>query len=321
MTETTTPTAVSGAPATAEGVDATGTATNTDASTPAAKLFKVPVGKGNNGEPVFKEFTEEDLIKHAGLGLTAHEKFEGAKKLRADMEALARAMKDPEKIWEVMKGLGHDTDSLLRKRVEQAIAEAQEDPKDRELRVTKAELERFLKAEAVAKKQKEEQELRSQTEAFTKQISDKISEALKTAKLPDTKSNRASVAQILEMLWNSKDESGNMPFPDPLKIPNDKVVSFLRKNRVDGLKSLIDGADDDALLELLPEDLVKQITKAVSKKLQKSQGVVDNTIQAPTRESKPDEKKQPQSTADFWKEQEERTRKAQVAWERRQGKR
>lgn len=321
MTDTTP--APTGDTAVADGVDASGDATNTGASTPTAEeLFEVAYGKDEKGNPLTKKFTKADLLKHAGMGLSAHERFEQVRRERANLETIAKAMKDPSRFWEIAKGLGHDVDALLRGKVEEVLADAALTPEQKEAKINKIELETLRKEKAERQRVEQEAETARLEKHYTEQLTSKVTEALTAAKLPNTQANRAAIAGILQTLWQSKDESGAQRYPDPFKIPNDAVVSYLKKNRVGGLKELVEGADDDALLELLDPDLVEKITKAVSKKLQKAQGGVDNTVvNTPSKDEGKSEKRRVLTTAEQEAEVKERIRKAQIAWERRQGKR
>jgi hypothetical protein len=293
MTEavTTTPASTTGDTATAQNDG--GVAKDTSVTTGDVQgssneeLYEVTVGKGQDGQPIVKKFTKADLLKHAGMGVNAHEKFAKAKENLDKLNKFLQAGRDKGNLKALLKGLGHDPDAILDEWVQQAITEAQEDPKDKELRLTKAKLEKYLQQEAAQAKAREEAETRDKTEVFTKQLNDKISKALGTVRLPDNKANRAAVAKILSELWTAKDANGKQLFPDPLQIPDEQVVQYLKTNRVGSLKSLIEGADYDSLVETLGPDVLEMITKAVSTNLQKKTGRVDNTIKVNETSSTP----------------------------------
>ena len=279
------------------------------------ELIELAMGTDKEGKPLMKKFTKAELIKQLGLAASSTERFEQTKAQRAQLESLARAMKDPEKFWEVAKGLGHNVDELLQKKVESILADASLTPEQKQAKLDKVELEKFRKEDAERKKSEDDMRAKQANEHYGKLINDTIVNALKTAKLPDNKANRADVVAILTPLWNAMlEKNPNAKFED---VPMDKVIASLKTNRVGGLKSLIEGADEDSILELLPEDVLEKIAKAITKKYQGSQSRVDDTVtNAPAEPAKPAKRK---SFSDLQAETEERV--ARLEAQRKRGAR
>lgn len=295
--------------------DGTTAAPNTNEET-----YDVSIGRDQTGQPIVKKFTRSELIKAAGLAEASQSKFNEAKALRTNMEALVRGLKDPTKIWPILKALGHNDEELIMKRAQEAIEEAKLSPEQKELKLTKSELDRLLKAEASRKQSEQQAKEQQLAQQYNQKLTEKVDAALTGAKLPNTPKNRAAIASVLQVLWNSKDAGGKQIYADPFVIPLDKVIEHVRGSRVSGLSDLLDGADDDTLLSVLPEDLVKRITKAVSKRLQKEQnGGVDNTVIVDkSKPTEPKKRKEPETFAQMQKRKAEEVRLAQIAWERRQ---
>ena len=288
--------------------------------TAAEELFEVLAGKDQSGNQIVHKLSKADLLKQAGIGLTAQQRIEATKQQREQLEQMALTLQDPTKVFDALKALGHNTDELIDKVVDQRIKDALEDPGVKEARTNAEELERYRKQDAEAKKAQEEARLTELSTEFSKRVSTKIDETLAAANLKNTQGNRAAVARYLSTLIDEKDEAGNMKYPRPLQmIPVEKLVEYHKRKTIEGIETLLEGADEDGILATLPKGLVDRIAKAVTKELSgKSQGKsVDQAIKNPASNKKD---KNPMTTVEREALIKNRVAAAQEAWERQQRK-
>lgn len=255
------------------------------------ELFEVISGKDANGKPITHKLSKADLLKNAGMGIGSRQQAEKVAQERKQVSEILQALRDPANVFDILKGLGNDPEKLMEDYVQKRITEALEDPKDREARLDREELENYRKTKAQQMKEQQEQQEIEAANTIQKDLETKINESLTAAKLPNTGANRAEVAKVIQDMYNDA-ITNKKPF-DLKTVPYDKVVKHLRDSRVSGFEGLINEADDDALLETIPQALRERIARAESKRLSSQHGKVNNTItpnNRPTNESREESK-------------------------------
>jgi hypothetical protein len=281
-------------------------------------FFEVVVGKDNLGNNISKKLSRDEAIKYSAIGLSANEKFEAAKTIQEQMKTLATALKDPAQVFQVLTQLGHNPDKLMQDFFQKQIEDAAMDPRDKELRKATAELEELRAKEKARNNEIERVQVAEKIQQLTKDFEEKIGSALTGAKLANNPQNRALVANYLNGFVGRKDSSGKEI--DPLQLPMGDIVKHLRDNNVGSFKTMVEDLDDDAILELIDEKTLNRLGKALSKKLAKAQGSVDNTVNN-KKEDEVTRKKDGKvmTTAEMEKEIQENIRKADAAWRKSRG--
>lgn len=269
---TTTTTSTTAAPPAGVAAD-TSTAATSSATTaaPGEELFEVQTGKDQAGNPVTKKYTRAQLLEAAQRAERAEGLSQKTRKDRASLEAIAKALKDPKRIWDVIKALGHNDEELIEARVKQFVEDDALSPEQKQAKIDRAELERLRASDAQRQQATLEARAKADLQESTQKLTQTIDAALAAAKLSNTPSNQRAVARVLTALWAEKDANGQQVYPDLFQIPLDKVIAHIRTRRVRDLQELLEGVDDESAYNLVGDELLKKLGKILTKQLQKTQ--------------------------------------------------
>lgn len=243
-----------------------------------------PEGEGDDSEPEAKESKEseskeafkpvklkagdqemevgslEELTRIAQKGFGAEKKFQEAAKIRQQAENILQAIQDNP--LELMKhpSLREKFEAAAEELIWEKIQKEQMSAEERELMESKAELERYRKAEQErqqAERQRQQQELQ---EKYRADYQRQFIEALETGGVP--KSDWSVQRMALYMKQALAQGMKNI-------TPKD-VVSYVKRDWMKAQADLYGSLDGDRLIETLGADVVEKIRKAdVSKFKQK----------------------------------------------------
>ena len=197
-----------------------------------------------------REVDEHELIRGYGHQSAANEILQQGKLAKKQAEEFLTLMRDPEKAYEVLRKLGHDPRELSEKYVARQIQEDLMDPRDKELRDTKAKLAQI---EEMEKKQKEALEDHRNKIIQQKLMADYESQfvsAIKESGLPPTK---PMIADMAKYIARSSELGFKMTALEAAKL----VKEDIQKKTM----SLIGTADGETLIKLLGEDIADKLRK------------------------------------------------------------
>lgn len=172
------------------------------------------------------------------------------------------------------------------------IQEDMLDPKDKEIRDLRSKNEKYemtekQKTEAIRKEAAAKKEF-----AIAQDFQNTIIEALNKSGLPKTPKLVQRAADLM---------SKNLDLGLTLTI--DDLVTELKGETTNSLKSIIKDADGEQLIAMFGEDLAKKIRKYDLKKLQESQGKVFQNGKKPTGEAPRPQADKQYMTPDEWNEE------------------
>ena len=252
-------------------------------------LYELQAGKNPDGTALTKKVTKADLIKLAQTGFGANERFEEAKATKNQMIELAKMLRDPERVFEVLKEMGHNPDELFLGRYNKNLQEQLKTPEERDFERLQAEAEQWRKYEAKRLKDEEESAITTRAEAIKVDLYTKLESALTKTGIKATKDTVAEAARYIGMLKNQAESKGqNFNIAE---IPVDKIASHLRKRYTSGITGYLGELDEDSILSEIPDDLLNKIGKALSKKYSGQTGskpienpvIRNNVVSTPTK--------------------------------------
>lgn len=292
---------------------------NETASELQEELFELIEGKNPDGTPIKKQLKRDELLKLAQQGFGASKSFEEAKAAKEQMKQLARMLQDPEKVFEVLKQLGHDPDQLMTGRMANQMLENMKTPEEKEMEQLRREAEEFRRFKAQQMKEQEESQIEHRAAEIRNSLYSRIEETLNTAGVPKTRATIAEVSRYIKMMADASERNGESFDIDSVKLNN--IVAHLREKHKQTFESLFDELDDDGILAMLPESIQKKIGAALTKKLSGGKVADINSIRRPAKSNDslldaPADKPKIISMKEADAITENRIRKAQELWDR-----
>jgi hypothetical protein len=226
-----------------------------------------------------QEYDEKTLERLIEKGNGADKKFQEVAAQRKEIERVLYNLKtNPGKVL-LNKSLGHNPAAVIREITREAaeagfdvnelkkalsevmyewIQDEQMDPKEKEIRELKKQLE---KREAADKQVKEEQDqaiLKDLTTKAYKTLDEDITSALKTSGLPKSTFTVKRMAYHLDQAYKLKQqyEAQGVKVRDPKAAD---IVSYVRKDYDTMFRDLYQSADVETLIQLIGEDNVNRI--------------------------------------------------------------
>jgi hypothetical protein len=202
------------------------------------------------------EVDEKELLRGYSHQKAASKALNEGKALRKQAEEFISALRDKEKLKEVLSKLGHDPRKLSEEILAGHLEDELMDPRDKELRDTKMKLKQIeemdrQQKEAV-KKQREEQ-LKTK---YMKEYETDFVKALETSKLPPTKPMVAEMAKYIA-------RSAKIGF----EMTALEAAQLVKEDILQAQQRLIGDSDGEMLIKLLGEDIANKIRKYDTAKL------------------------------------------------------
>jgi hypothetical protein len=199
-----------------------------------------------------QEVDEDEVIKiykeRKGHQRAAAKEMQEAKQAKKERDEFLNMLKDKNKLFSAMEKLGHNPRSLAEELLAAKLEEDLLDPREKEFRTVKAELERE-KAEKAARLKAEEDHRDAEMRAkFSKDFSEKFVEALKESRLPG---NKAMVGRIASYIHRSAKIGFEMTPQEAAKL--------VRQDIEDSQRNLYGDADAETLFQLLGESNLQKI--------------------------------------------------------------
>jgi hypothetical protein len=172
------------------------------------------------------------------------------KALRKQAEDLISMIKDPDRVWDVIDKLGHDSRTLAERRLAAALEDELMDPRDKELRDTKAKLKHYDEMERLQKEAVQKQRHEELKTKYMKEYEGDFVKALESTKLPPTK---PMVAEMAKYIARSAKIGFEMTPLEAAQMVKEDIETLVRNVSV--------GADGEMLLKILGEDAANKIRK------------------------------------------------------------
>lgn len=234
-----------------------------DLSDAIEEMFELQHGKNPDGTAITKKVSKADLLSLAQKGFGANQSFEEAKALKSQMTELARLMADPEKVFEVLSSLGHDTDKLMMGRFHKQSIENMKSPEEKEFEVLKRDAELYRKQQAEHLQQQKEAQVLQLTQQYQNVLMDKIEQVLSASGVDKTKQTVAEIARCIKIVQDKEGDKFRLE-----NVPVEQLVKHLQRKRQTSFTSLIDELDDDGILQMLTPAQRQKIGAALTKQLQ-----------------------------------------------------
>jgi len=282
-------------------------------------LFELVEGKNSDGTPIKKQLTRAEMLELAQKGFGADKAFEEVAMTKKQLKEFAAAARDPERVFDLLQQLGHDTDKLLTGRLNKQMLEALKTPEEVEIEQLRRDAEAYRKSEAKRLRDEEERQIGETANATMTKVYSTIEGVLSASGVDQSKETVAEVARYLKQMMTSAERQGkDFRLED---VPLDGIIEHLQERR-NSFFSWLDELDDDRLLQTLGDKRQKRISAALTKLMSGKQ--MNSEINKFERKNTVPETEGKQKKVLSVQEVEElnakRIAKMQEAWERTQRK-
>lgn len=249
---------------TTEAQAASGTAGNATpgakpGETPAqtqARLFKVKV----DGQE--REVSESDLIRDYQLREASQSRMTEAQKLRSQAEEALKLIKGDTK--EALRRLGIDPYEFAQRIAAEQIEDEMLSPEQKEMRDTKAQLAKFQREKEQQEAAAKTQEIQMAQQKYINDLTPKLQQVAKDARLPTQGTAGARTFMRFGEYMSKLYDQGYTDVQ-----PSDVVDLVVGDYKTD-VKELLGSGDDDLIASVLGDDLMKRISGAQLKRIQKA---------------------------------------------------
>lgn len=201
-----------------------------------------------------EEVDEDEVIKIYKERRThqqhASRQLEEGRRARKQAEEFVQLMRDPEKAFDALKKLGHDTRALAEKYLVAQLEDEMMDPRDKELKQTKLKLKAIEDMENEKKRQVEAERVQVLKEKFAKDYTSQFTEALNQTSIPATKGTVAEMAKYIA-------RSAELGF----QMTALEAAQLVKEDLLQAQQRLIGDTDGEMLIKLLGEDVANKIRK------------------------------------------------------------
>lgn len=199
---------------------------------------------------VEEEVDEQTLITGYQTRKASDQKFQEAAQMRQQAEQFIRLLKeDPIKVLS-HPALGHDLRKLSEEYLAKQLQDELMDPKDREIRNMKQQLQEIEEQKKIRAQEEELARHRELRQKYTDDYTKSITEALDKSGLPKSQVTVARMAYYMQMALQRG-----------LDAPADQIVELVKQDYINEQKALYGALDGDVLIQLLGEELTNKIRK------------------------------------------------------------
>lgn len=247
-----------------ESVDSSSVSTqSTDAeASAAADKIKAKEVKGSDGE-LFKikvggeelQLKREEMIRLAQMGKAGQKAMQEKAELQKSMGAFIEALKaNPELV--LREDLGLDVTKLAQEVLSRQLEEESLDPREKELRDLKAQLERINKEKEEEKTNRENQEFEQEVARYEQELETQVQEAFESNNLPRKPVFLHRMADLLEEAYNRN-----------LNVSPKQIAAIIKQDWLSETKNALSAFDDDQLEGLLGTEIMTRMRKHGLKKV------------------------------------------------------
>lgn len=259
----------------------------------AERKFKVKI---NGAE---QEVGEKELLEGYQTRKAADEKFREAAMTRKQAEDFINLLRqDPAKVLTDPR-LGIDARKFAEDFLLKQLEDEMLDPKEKELRKYKKQLEEYEQSQKAAKEEQEKARTAELTAKYTEDFTKDITTALSSSGLPKTEHTVKRMAYYM-----------HQGLKRGMDLKAGDVVDLVKNDYINEQKSLYSSLDGESLLSILGPEIADKIRKHDLSRLKSPQsGLRTPDKQAPSdRESS---KPNPKMSKDSWREKMERIKRGE----------
>ena len=231
-----------------------------------ARLFKVMV----DGSEM--EVDEAELLRGYAHNKAASKRMEEASMSRKEAAQVMRLFQENPK--EALKHMGTDVRKFAEQIINEELEEAMMDPRDRELRTYKQQVEEYERASREAKEAYDKEQMESDLNKQAASIQSDIIATLESSGLPKTE---RTIGRMVYYMQSALQAGYNV-------TPND-VIAQVKQDYVYDFKSMMGGLSEDQIEMMLGSDIVRKIAKSTVKGEKKS-----STVARSINENRPERK-------------------------------
>ncbi len=231
-----------------------------------------------------QEIDEDTLKKGYSHNSAAAKRMDEAARVRKEAEEVIRYFKSNPR--DAMARLGLDPRQFAEQFINDELEEALMDPKDKELRQYKKQVEEYEANKRKAQEQYAQEQMQAEVERQTEAIQTEMIQTLETAGLPKTE---RTVGRIIYYMQSAINAGYNVS-------PKD-VIEHVRNDYVHDFKSMLGGLSEQQIEMFLGADLVRKVAKS-SVKAQAKETIVPKAINQNRQVVK--QEKKIQSPRDFF---------------------
>ena len=240
-----------------------------DIAKEATRKYKVKVDGADH------EVDEAELVRGYGHQRAANKILQEGKSARSQAEQFISMMKDPEQFYEAAKKMGHDPRVLAEKYLSAQLEDELMDPREKELKDTKAKLKHYDDLERKQLEQVEEKRHNELRERYQKDYETSFITALQESKLPPTKGMVAEMAKYIS-------RSAKIGFVMSASEAAQLVKEDVQRSQL----SLFGDSDGDTLLRLLGDEAANKILQARGAKVKSPEA----NLKTPETQGQPSER-------------------------------
>lgn len=251
----------------------------------AIRKFKVKV----DGQEL--EVDENELVKGYSHQRAANKRMQEAIKVRKQAEDFINMLNDKNKLFDVIKQLGHDPRKLTEEYLASQLEEEMLDPKEREYRNTKAELQKMKELEKMREEEVKKSRIEFLKQKFSENYTQQFTEALQQVKLPAKKHTVAEMAKYIQRAAKLGYEMNAL-----------EAAKLVEEDIREAQRALIGDADGEMLIKLLGEDVANKVRKWDTSRVKNPEQFLKTPeVQAPREERAKRTERRPMTQAE-WRE-------------------
>lgn len=243
-----------------------------EAAAEAMRKYKVKV----DGSEM--EVDEKELLRGYAHQKAASKALNEGKQLRKQAEQLISMMRDQGQLFDVIKKMGHDPRKLAEEYLASQLQDELMDPREKELRDTKAKLKQIEDMDRMQRETVEKQRLEQLKGRFSEEYTTQFIDALKTSGLPQSKSMVAEMAKYVG-------RAAQIGF----KMTAQEAAQLVREDLVSQHKTVIGESDGEALIRILGEDVANKVRKWDTSRVKSP----EQNLQTPVEQGEPKDRSRP----------------------------
>jgi hypothetical protein len=194
------------------------------------------------------EVDDEELKRGYGLQKVSTKRMQEGLAAKKQAEEFISMMKDKGKLFNAIQKLGHDPRKVAEEYLAEQLRDEMMDPREKELRDTKAELKRLQSLDEEQKKALEDKRIAVLRDKFSKDYNDQFVEALKASSLPPTKETVAEMAKYIS-------RAAHIGF----KMTAEEAAKLVKEDIEERHRRLYGEADPETLVRLLGDQGLQKI--------------------------------------------------------------
>lgn len=194
------------------------------------------------------EVDDEELKRGYSISKAAAKEMFEAKRIAKQAQEFIDMGKDPTKVIDLLKHLGHDARKLAEEYLASQLEDDLKDPKDKELQKYKSEAEQYRQMIEAEKERKAKIQSDALKQKYAKEYEAQFTEALQSSKLPATKESVAKMARYIHRASEIN-----------LEMTPQEAAQLVKEDMTREIKTLVAEASPETLIALFGEETANKI--------------------------------------------------------------